>query len=80
MLKQAQEAVTETVRRLRGATVDNTREIKDAIVDGYRRGVCDHNGNTIPRGHRGMNGKGSHFMTPTTQKFRDNYDKIDWSK
>ena len=36
-------------------------EIKQKIVDGYRRGVCDHNGDTLPREKRGRNGKGSHF-------------------
>jgi hypothetical protein len=25
------------------------QQIKSAIVDGHRRGVCDKNGNTIPR-------------------------------
>lgn len=56
--------------------------IKSAIVNGYRRGVCDKNGATIPKEKRGMAGKGSHFGTCTviTDKYRENYDKIDWSK
>lgn len=40
----------------------NTEEIKQKIVDGYRRGVCDHNGDTLPKEKRGRNGKGSRFI------------------
>ena len=57
-------------------------DIKQKIVDGYHRGVCDHNGNTIPIERRGMAGKGSHFspnLIPT-ERYRQNYAKIDWSK
>jgi hypothetical protein len=41
---------------------DNTKEIKDKIVETYRRGVCDHNGVTLPRHKWGMAGKGCHFI------------------
>lgn len=41
---------------------DNTREIKEKIVGTYRRGVCDHNGVTLPKKHWGRNGKGCHFI------------------
>jgi len=58
----------------------NTEEIKKKIVDGYRRGVCNHNGGTIPKPKRGMAGKGSHFRPPTTQLYRENFDTIEWSK
>jgi len=52
--------------------------IKDKIVDGYRRGVCDHNGCTIPEGKRGMSGKGSRFIAQikdpvAKKKFDDGY-------
>ena len=40
----------------------NTDAIKDKIVDAYRRGVCDHNGDTLPLEKRGRNGKGCHFI------------------
>ena len=40
----------------------NTDAIKDKIVDAYRRGVCDHNGDTLPREKRGRTGKGCHFI------------------
>lgn len=39
----------------------NEDAIKTKIVDGYRRGVCDHNGKTIPKERQGMAGKGSRF-------------------
>lgn len=58
----------------------NTELIKKKIVDTYRRGVCDHNGNTIPKHKRGMSGKGCHFIHINTKQYRDGYDKIDWSK
>ena len=54
----------------------NEEEIKRKIVDGYKRGVCDHNGVTIPRERRGMAGKGSHFTPPISRAYRDNYDRI----
>jgi hypothetical protein len=40
----------------------NTEAIKQKIVDGYRRGVCDHYGNTLPKEQRGRNGKGCRFI------------------
>ena len=40
---------------------DNTAVIKDKIVENYRKGKCDHLGNTIPKHLQGRNGKGSHF-------------------
>jgi hypothetical protein len=52
--------------------------IKDKIVDGYKRGVCDHNGCHIPPEKRGMAGKGSRFIAkPTDKKAYDrNYKAI----
>jgi len=55
-------------------------KIKQKIVDGYRRGVCDSEGHTIPKNKRGMSGKGSHFIAPTTEQYRKNFDKIAWSE
>ena len=58
----------------------NTEAIKEKIVDTYRRGICDKNGNTIPREKRGMNGKGSAFRSGHCNDiYRKNYDTIDWS-
>ena len=56
----------------------NTQEVKRLIVNGYRRGTCDHNGDTIPDERRGMAGKGSHFLKclVTTDAYRENYDRI----
>ena len=56
----------------------NETPIKDAIVDAYRRGVCDHNGVTIPKHKRGMAGKGSHFRPRASDLYRKNYEKIEW--
>ena len=41
---------------------DNTIGIKEKIVDTYRRGICDHNGVTLPKSQWGRNGKGCHFI------------------
>lgn len=49
---------------------------KKKIVDGYRRGVCDANGKTLPRGRRGMAGKGSHFRPPVDDTYRRRYREI----
>ena len=40
----------------------NEEEIKNKIVETCRRGVCDHNGNTLPKSQWGRNGKGCHFI------------------
>jgi len=58
----------------------NTEEIKKKIVDAYRRGVCDSEGVTLPKEKQGRSGKGSHFRPARTQQYRDNFDKIVWSK
>jgi hypothetical protein len=50
--------------------------IKKKIVDGYRRGVCDHNGCHIPLDKRGMAGKGSHFVN----LMADNGAKRNWDE
>ncbi len=49
-----------------------TKDINSAIVDGYKRGVCDHEGNTIPKAHRSRNWKGTHFRK-ISSAYRDNY-------
>lgn len=55
----------------------NTEAIKEKIVDGYRRGICDKNGNTLPKSKQGKNGKGSAFHNDyNTDKFRQNYEEI----
>jgi hypothetical protein len=41
--------------------MDNTAVIKNKIVENYRKGKCDHKGNTLPKHLWGRNGKGSHF-------------------
>ena len=48
----------------------NEDDIKEKIVDGYRRGVCDSDGNTTMTGSRGC------FMSPTNEKYRVNYVRI----
>ena len=55
-------------------------QIKKAIVKGYRRGVCTADGCHIPEERRGMAGKGSRFRTWNTSEFRENFDRIVWSK
>jgi len=52
------------------------QQIKRAIVRGYRKGSCDHRGRHIPPEKRGMAGKGSRFRPPTSQRYRENYDRI----
>ncbi len=54
-------------------------KIKDMIVNAYKRGVCDHNGETIPKSKRGMAGKGSHFGPRLDANYGENYDQIKWS-
>ena len=61
------------------AAVANEQRIKKAIMDGRTRGVCDRNGNTIPREKRGYVGKGDWNRVEDKRAFDDNYDKIDWS-
>jgi len=56
----------------------NEERIKRMIVDGYKRGVCTHDGGDIPMHRRGMAGKGSHFIAPVSEKYRTNFDKIEW--
>jgi len=55
-------------------THKNEAEIKRLIVDGYKRGVCDHEGRDIPIEKRGMAGKGSHFSPHRpTSDYEKNY-------
>ena len=54
---------------------ENEDDIKNKIVDGYRRGVCDSNGKTLKNASPG----GSCFM-PINEEYRKNYDKIDWTE
>jgi hypothetical protein len=58
----------------------NEEVIKKKIVDGYKRGVCDHTGKTIPQERRSRNWKGSHFMAAKTDQWYENFDKIEWCK
>lgn len=49
-------------------------KIKAHIVERYRAGACDHNGITIPKAHRGMAGKGSHFRPRLDREaYREGY-------
>jgi len=56
----------------------NEEPVQKLIMAGYRAGLCDHNGNTIPPEKRGMAGKGSHFSRNlvTSDLYRRNYDRI----
>jgi len=54
----------------------NEDQIKNAIVDKYRKGIVDHNGVTIPKEKRGMAGKGSHFRPAPTKAYRENFVKV----
>lgn len=54
----------------------NEDNIKDKIVNGYRRGVCDSNGKTKPKNLQGGSFGGSCFMPPVTETYRKNYVKI----
>ena len=54
----------------------NEDYIKDKIVNGYRRGVCDSDGKTKPKHLQGSSFGGSCFMPPPTEEYRRNYVKI----
>jgi hypothetical protein len=55
----------------------NEEAIKQKIVTGYRRGVCDKNGNTLPKSKWGQNGKGSAFHNDyNTPEYRENHERI----
>lgn len=61
--------------------MNNTDKIKQAIVNGCRRGVCDHNGGYIPIEKMGQNGQGSHYIAMQRTKseienYRRNYERI----
>lgn len=59
----------------------NEEAVKKKIVDGYKRGVCDHEGRHIDKSNRGQAGKGSHFLecTKITDAYREGWDRI-WGK
>ena len=54
----------------------NEDVLKEKIVNGYRRGVCDSNGTTKPKHLQGGSFGGSCFMPPPTEEYRRNYVKI----
>lgn len=54
----------------------NEDQVKAAIVDGRARGVCDRNGNTIPRRKRGAAGKGDRFRPVDKKRYEENYERI----
>jgi len=58
------------------SSTDPTQLVKSKIVDGYRRGVCDHEGQNIPKERRGSAGKGSRFRPAPSEQYRQNYDRI----
>ncbi len=55
-------------------------DVKRKIVDGYRRGVCDAEGRTLPRRKWGAAGRGSRFRPPMSAaeraEYRRNYRAI----
>ena len=55
---------------------ENEDIIKDKIVNGYRRGVCDSDGKTKPRHLQGGSFGGSRFRPPVTEEYRRNYVRI----
>ena len=57
----------------------NTDEVKEKIVNAYRRGVCDKEGKTLKGSRRGMAGKGSAFRPVKTEQYLTNFDSIKWS-
>lgn len=54
----------------------NEDGIKEKIVNGYKRGVCDSDGKTKPRHLQGGSYGGSCFMPSPTEEYRRNYVKI----
>ncbi len=54
----------------------NEDAVKDMIVSAYKAGKCDHNGATLPKHKWRMAGKGSRFIAPPTEAYRENYVKI----
>ena len=56
----------------------NEQVIKSKIMDGRERGVCDRNGNSLPREKRGAAGKGDRLRHVDKAKYDQNWDMIDW--
>lgn len=56
-----------------------TDQIKNAIVKGYKRGVCTADGCDIALEKRGRNGKGSHFRPAKSKEWYEHFDQIDFS-
>ena len=54
---------------------ENTKQIKDAIVRGYRAGLCDKDGGHIPDHKKGRNGKGSRYINIGLDFNKEQYDK-----
>jgi len=54
----------------------NEEAIKQKIVDGYARGVCDRNGGHIPRHKRGAAGKGDRMRNVNKERYDENYVRI----
>lgn len=52
--------------------------IKQKIVSAYRHGKCDSEGVTVRRGMVAPAGKGSAFRFRPTERFRQNFDQIEW--
>jgi len=50
--------------------------IKKKIVSAYKAGLCTADGGFIPKEHRGMSGKGSHFRPPRDEQYRRNFVEI----
>lgn len=54
----------------------NEDQVKQAIVDGRARGVCDRNGGHIPKHKRGAAGKGDRLRPVDKARYDANYVKI----
>ncbi|MHC4728427.1 MAG: hypothetical protein ACYS17_14495 [Planctomycetota bacterium] len=54
----------------------NEEQIKQKIVEGRERGVCDRNGKTIPKHKRGRSGKGDRFRPVNQKRYEENYERI----
>ena len=57
-------------------THKNEEPVKAAIMDARARGVCDRNGNTLPKHKWGASGKGDRFRHVDKKRFDANYVRI----
>ena len=55
------------------------QKIKQAIVNGRDRGVCDRNGNTIPKHQRNASGKGDRHRHGSSADLRRYSESTYWT-